>query len=311
MSYFDQKSKSRFSLDLNNNSLIMLMSVIMVVFVLFAMVQVIYYFSYPKEMVQERFYNDIYVNVALPAELKVLIRKPWTLITHMFFHAPNNIWHLIGNLIWLWFFGYILHDMTGNTKIIPVFIYGALGGALTFLLAYNLIPTMHSEIMGTNAVGSSAGVMAIAIATTMIAPGYRIFPFINGGIPLWVLTLIFVVIDLASIPVSNHGGHIAHLGGALAGFLFIYFYRRGHDGSAWMNNFYEWISNLFNPDKPSRGRTIRSELFYKSKSEPFTKTPNLTQQRVDEILDKISQKGYDSLSGEEKELLKRASKEDL
>jgi hypothetical protein len=52
-------------------------------------------------------------------------------------------------------------------------------------------------------------------------------------------------------------------------------------------------------------------LFYKSNTRPFTKTPNLTQQRIDEILDKIGQKGYHALSEEEKELLKRAGEEEL
>src|SRR5262249_44926649 len=152
------------------------------------------------------------------------------------------------------------------------------------------------------AVGASAGIMGIALATTMIAPGYRIFPMLNGGIPLWVLTMIFVIIDLATIPSSNAGGHIAHLGGAFAGFLFIFFMRRGYDGSIWMNNFYNWISNLFNPDRPQRKKSVRQQLFYSSKAQPFRKTPNLTQQRIDEILDKINQKGYSHLTEEEKEL---------
>ena len=76
-----------------------------------------------------------------------------------------------------------------------------------------------------------------------------------------------------------------------------------------MNNFFDWVNNLFNPHKPKK--TIKQELFYKPSRKPYSKTPNLTQQRVDEILDKISQKGYHSLSEEEKELLKKASKEDL
>ena len=153
--------------------------------------------------------------------------------------------------------------------------------------------------------------MAIAVGVTAISPGYRIFPMLFGGIPIWVLTLIYLIIDLAGIPLSNPGGHIAHLAGALTGFVFIYSFQRGYDWSEWMNNFFDWVNNLFNPDKPKKGRDIKQELFYKSKTKPYQKTPNITEQRVNEILDKINQKGYNSLSDEEKDLLKRASQENL
>jgi hypothetical protein len=210
-------------------------------------------------------------------------------------------------MLWLWMFGYIYHDLTGNKQIIPLFIYGALGGAVAFMLAYNFIPAL--SVYSATAVGASAGIMAIVVATTMLAPGYRIFPMINGGIPLWVFTLIFLIIDLALIPKENTGGHIAHLAGGFTGFLFIVSLRRGHDWSTPINNFFEWINNLFNPDKPKK-RT-KEELFYKSQRRPYTKTPNLSQQRVDEILDKINQHGFNSLTAEEKDLLRKASKEDL
>ena len=78
-----------------------------------------------------------------------------------------------------------------------------------------------------------------------------------------------------------------------------------------MNNVYDWFNNLFNPTRPVRKRKVKQELFYKASAEPFTKTPNLTQQKIDEILDKINQKGYSHLTEEEKELLHRASQEDL
>jgi membrane associated rhomboid family serine protease len=253
------------------------------------------------------YYSDFTKNLAIPASFHEFVRKPWTLITQMFYH--EDVWHIISNMLWLWAFGYIMQDLTGNRKIVSVFIYGGIAGAVGFLLAFNFIPAFKDST--APALGASAGIMAIAIATTMIAPGYRIFPMLNGGIPLWVLTMVFLIIDLATIPGTNSGGHIAHLAGAFAGFLFIYTLRRGYDGSEWMNNVYDWFSNLFNPDKPARRRKVKQELFYKASTQPFTKTPNLTQQKVDEILDKINQKGYSHLSEEEKELLKRASQEDL
>jgi hypothetical protein len=121
----------------------------------------------------------------------------------------------------------------------------------------------------------------------------------------------YVISDLATVSVSDTGNLIAHLAGALAGFLFILFLRMGYDGSEWMSNFFDWVTNLFNPDKPKKGKNIKEELFYKSTTTPFKITPNVTQQRVDEILDKINQKGYNALTAEEKDLLKRASDEGL
>ena len=200
--------------------------------------------------------------------------------------------------------------LTGNRKIIPIFIYGAFA-VLTYILAYNFIPPLKESLHVAEAFGASAGIMGIAIATTTIAPGYRIFPMLNGGIPLWVITVLYLIIDLATIPYNNPGGHIAHIAGGAMGFLFVTMLQRGNDWGIWMNNFFDWSADLFNPDKPRRGKVIKSQLFYKSKIQPFKKTPLITQQRIDEILDKINQKGYHSLTDDEKEMLKRASKEDL
>jgi membrane associated rhomboid family serine protease len=311
MGYYEKEYQRRLSLNQEGNSLVTLIAINLVIFVLFAFIKVFYFFTYEKQAADIYFFNDIYRNLAIPASLHVLAQRPWTLITHMFYH--QNVWHIISNMLWLWAFGYIMQDITGNKKIIPIFLYGALAGALAFVGAFHIVPTLREHLADptANAVGASAGVMAIAIATTMIAPKYRIFPMLNGGIPLWVITMIFVIIDLATIPGNNSGGHIAHLAGAGAGFLFMFFLRRGYDGSAWMNHFGSWVNNLFNPDKPSRLEKIKKELYYKSGSQPYKKTLNLTQQRVDEILDKISQKGYHHLTEEEKDLLRRASQEDL
>jgi len=119
------------------------------------------------------------------------------------------------------------------------------------------------------------------------------------------------VSDLAIVSISDTAILINHLAGAITGFLFIFFMRKGYDWSEWMSNFFDWITNLFNPDKPKKGTNIKEELFYKATAAPYTKTPNVTQQRIDDILDKINQQGYSHLTEEEKELLKRASKEEL
>ena len=123
------------------------------------------------------------------------------------------------------------------------------------------------------------------------------------------LPFVYLILDLALIPVENTGGHIAHLAGGFTGFLFIVFMRRGIDLSIGINRFFDWVNNLFNPNKPKK--KPKEQLFYKAERKPYVKTPTLSQQRIDEILDKINLHGFNSLTPEEKDLLKKASKEDL
>ncbi len=308
MAYHEQQYRRRLSLAQANNALIVLIAINLIIFVILAFLFAVFHLRHESAAEAKHLYDtNILSQFALSADLSKIAAKPWTVFTHMFTH--ESVWHLLGNMLWLWVFGYIFLDLTGNRKIIPLYLYGALAGALAFVLAYNFLPGLKSSLPFIKAVGASAGVMAIAAGVTTISPGYRIFPMLFGGIPVWVLMAVYLLIDLASIPLSNPGGHIAHLVGALTGFLFIYFFRKGFDWSEWMNKFFDWITNLFNPDKPKKGKNIKQELFYKSDKQPYRKTPNITEQRVNDILDKISQKGFSSLSDEEKEILKRASQE--
>lgn len=309
MAYYEKEYQKRLSLAQTKNALIILVSINLILFVILAFMQALFRVQYGEAAVST-FHEKVVKWFALPADPHQILLRPWTILTHMFTHV--DVWHVIGNMLWLWFFGYILHDLTGNRKIFPLFIYGGLFGAIAFILSYNFFPGLNGDVAVQSALGASAGVMAVAAAVTTLAPGYRIFPMLNGGIPIWIVTIIYLIIDLANIPISNPGGHIAHLAGALAGFLFIQSFRRGYDWGGWMNSLYDWFDNLFNPEKPStKVVNIKQELFYKSNARPYKKTPNVTAQRVDEILDKINQKGYNSLSEEEKELLKRASSEDI
>jgi len=161
--------------------------------------------------------------------------------------------------------------------------------------------------------GGKASVMAIALATTALAPGYRIFPMINGGIPLWVLTMVFVIIDYATIAGSGAGIGLAHLSGALVGFLYMARVKAGSDWGDWMHRAYNWFFSMFEP-APEKEQTekLRKEIFYNTENKaPFVRKANVTQQRVDELLDKINQKGIQTLTDEEKEYLREASKEEL
>src|SRR6185503_10555471 len=143
---------------------------------------------------------------------------------------------------------------------------------IAFILAYNFLPSLHAQLPFATLGGVSSGVMAVAIVTTLNSPGYRLFPMIGGGIPLWVLTGLYLLTDFATVSISDAGTLITHIAAAFTGFLFIFFLRKGYDWSEWMNNFFDWVTNLFNPDRPKKGKNIKEELFYKSSSQPYKKT---------------------------------------
>ncbi|MEO8584337.1 MAG: rhomboid family intramembrane serine protease [Flavitalea sp.] len=302
----EDRYKKRMMLGQDGNSLVMMVAVLALAFCIFKFIAITFYLA---GWSSDSYYKTIFNWFILPAEVHKLADRPWTVLTYMFMH--DGVFHLLGNVLWLWAFGYILQDLAGNNKIIPLFLYGGFAGAFLFVLSSNLFPALAIHVDGTTLEGASAGVMAIAIATTALAPDYRIFPMLNGGIPLWVLTVIFVIIDFASITGQNGGGHIAHIGGAAFGFIFVLQLRKGRDWSLWMNQLFDWITNLFNPDKKDWKKTAKKELYYKSKgTTPFKKVANVTQKRIDDILDKINQQGYKFLTDEEKEILRRASEEE-
>jgi membrane associated rhomboid family serine protease len=310
MAIYEREYKRRLLPGQGNSALIILIAIHLVLFVLFFFIETIMRLRFEnKQQAMAAFNDNVLSWVVLPANVNKIGSRSWTPITHIFIHTST--WNILANMLWLWGFGRILQDLTGNRKIFPVFLYGALAGAFAFVITYNLLPSLKDQLPVASTLGASAGIMAMAVATTMVASGYRIFPMLNGGIPLWVLTAIYVMIDLATIPGRNPAVYASHLTGAFTGFLFMYFFRMGYDWGEWMNNVWDWFTNLFNPDKPKKGKYIKQELFYKSATRPYKKTPNVTEQRVDEILDKISQKGYNSLSEEEKDLLKRAGQKDF
>jgi membrane associated rhomboid family serine protease len=302
-----KRPRNRLTLGSDGNALVALFTINVIFFLLLITIQVVYFFFQAS---QADFYNQVVQYFQMPAQLTKLSERPWTVLTFMFSHT--GVVHILSNMIWLWAFGFILQELTGNKKLIPIYIYGGLAGGLAFILANYLIPPLKPFIADASLIGANASTMAIAVATTVLAPNYRFFRNLNGGIPIWVLTLIYILIDFAGVASLSAGFSLAHISGGLAGFLFIFLLRKEIDGSIWMNNFYNWLMNLFNPDKKSNSVSIKEKVFYKTGNrKPFNKTSNITQQRVDEILDKINQKGYHFLTDEEKNILKRAAEEDL
>jgi membrane associated rhomboid family serine protease len=303
--YLDRRLK-KITLGDDSNALMALVAINAIVFISFGLIQVIYYLTQSSD---SAFQYEILRWFILPAKLSSLAHLPWTVLTYMFVHT-GVIFTLI-NMLWLWTFGSILQQLSGNSKLFPVYLYGGIAGAVVFIAASYIMPSLHSQIEYSFMLGGNASIMAIAVATTTLSPDYRLFRMLNGGIPLWILTLLFIIIDLAGSGGVAH--RLSHIGGGLIGFLFIVSLRRGYDWGLWMNNLYSWVSNLFNPDEKARQpEKIREKVFYNTRGhKPYIKRPAITQQRIDEILDKINQKGYNHLSEEEKNILKKAGEADF
>ncbi|MDB5138209.1 MAG: rhomboid family intrarane serine protease [Mucilaginibacter sp.] len=248
--------------------------------------------------VLERFlFNTHFIDIfsadylELTAYLPKLAVRFWTPVTYMFMHA--GVFHILFNMLWLYWFGQIFEEYLGNKRTLGLYLMGGLAGALLFIVCFNIFPffTHVNAAAYTSMVGASASVMAIMVATATLLPDYTIPLILIGPVKLKWLVVFFIVIDFLGIVGPNAGGEIAHLGGALIGFIYIKQLQNGHD----------WIAGMVNLFKP------KSKLKVASKNTSRNSTGTPRQEEIDLILDKISRSGYDSLTKQEKEILFRAS----
>lgn len=231
--------------------------------------------------------------LALPAYLPKLLSRFWTPFTYMLMH--DGILHIFFNMLWLYWIGQIFEEYLGNKRTIGLYIFGGLTGALFFVLAYNYLPVFANSgaAEGTTVVGASASVMAIIIGTATLLPDYTISMMFIGPVKLKWIAIFYVLLDFLLIAGPNGGGEIAHLGGALFGFIYIKQLQRGHD----------WIGAINGIFKS------RSKMKVAVKNSDRNSNSKPRQDEIDRILDKISQTGYESLNKQEKEILFRASKD--
>ena len=237
--------------------------------------------------------------LALPVSLKALLFKPWTILSYMFMHV--EFFHILSNLIYLYFAGQIFLQYFNAKKLYSIYILGGLAGGISYLLAFNLFPVFNSY-SSSHLMGASASVLAVLFAVATYVPNYKInLPFI-GSIPIKYLAIVSVFIDIISIPESNPGGHIAHLGGALFGVYFISRLKKGKDLSITFYNLVDSIASLFKKKhlKTVHKRTKTDDEFRSEKAD--------RSELINTILDKIAKSGYDSLSAKEKEYLFKNSK---
>ncbi|MEQ8909361.1 MAG: rhomboid family intramembrane serine protease [Vicingaceae bacterium] len=242
--------------------------------------------------------------LAVPSDLGNLLIKPWTVFSYMFLHI--GFFHILMNMLWLYFLGQLFVEFLGEKKLWSVYVAGGLGGAALYILFYNLFPVFESSVSVSKALGASASVMAIVVAVATYAPDFSIRLLLFGNVKLKYVALVVFILDVISISNSNSGGHIAHIGGAAMGFFFAKQWRKGKDITAWVNQASAFLIAVFKPSK-SKMKVKYSKSKANRKANDYTSRKKEEQNRVDEILDKISRSGYDSLSKDEKDFLFRAS----
>ena len=223
-----------------------------------------------------------------------LFFKPWSLITYGFFHA--DLWHLLGNMIILYFSGRVVLDLFGKEKFLKIFLMGLLFGSLTYLISYNLFPVFKG--LKPPMIGASAGAMAVFVFLAAYMPHYS-FRLVHFDVKILYIAIFFIIVDVIQIPFGNSGGHLAHLGGAAWGYFYNSQLSKGKDSGDWLINFINYLKYFFN--KKTKVRKVYKKKNYKKNS-----NQSIDQKKIDLILDKISKSGYDSLTKSEKETLFKA-----
>ena len=241
--------------------------------------------------------------LAVPSNLSSLLYKPWTLVTYMFLHV--GFLHLLTNMLWLYFLGQIFVEFLGERKLWTVYIAGGLAGAVLYILFFNIFPVFESIAPVARALGASASVMAVVIAVGPYVPDFSIRLLFLGNVKLKYIAIFWFVFDVISISNSNSGGHIAHIGGAILGFFFAKQWKNGNDITSWVTTTTSFVQAIFKSSKKSNLKVKYSKKG--SSSQKYGSQSSNDQEKIDQILDKISQSGYDSLSKEEKEFLFKAS----
>ena len=239
---------------------------------------------------------------------------PWTWLTHMFLH--EGTWHLIWNMILLYWFGRIVGDFLGDKRILPLYILGGLVGALVYVLTDNFIPGGSGGSNMAMAMGASAAVMTMLLTAAMISPDYIMHLLLIGPVKIKWIALVILFFDLiGTAGIVNTGGHFAHLGGALFGILYVNRLHNGTDLTSGLQRLFDLISQRQNPIQPIKKKKAAMQVVYnKGKADSTVEEESYPkedfQTRLDYILDKINEKGFDNLSDDEKEFLSQASKKE-
>ena len=245
--------------------------------------------------------------VSLDSVPMALAWKPWSIVTYAVFHS--GIFHLLFNMVVLHFSTRLFTTYFNQKQLLGLYILGGIFAGIIYIVSYLVFPALENS--SATLVGASGSIMAILFATVAYNPYMEIRLMFLGIIKLWHIAAVFIVLDLIQLPTSNTGGHLAHLGGALFGYLFIVLLKKGTDLTDGVSKI---IGFFVNNTRSKQNKTPFKKVYRNyNPSSPSSSTSRIvkkdkTQQQIDEILDKIGVSGYDSLSKEEKDFLLRAGK---
>ncbi len=238
----------------------------------------------------------------LAASTQNILSKPWTVLTHMFFHL--DFVHLLFNQMMLYYSGRIFLSYLSKKQLLSTYVLGGLYGATFYVACYNLLPVFEANIDGSIAFGASASVLAILLAIATYVPNYKLSLTFIGNVKLKNIALFYIIMDILLIPKGNPGGHIAHLGGAFFGFYYIKRLQGGKDISSYFNLIMNYIVNAFKSNKSP----LKTAYKRPKSDDQWRKEKKTEQESINLILDKIGKSGYESLNKTEKEILFKSSK---
>lgn len=253
-------------------------------------------------------FRTILTYLAMPSSIEKFIVKPWTIITYMFVHI--GFFHILFNMLFLYWFGRVVRDYLGSSKVINLYILGGLAGGLFYIFLYNVIPFFADRVENSILFGASAGVFGVVVGAATLMPNYTFFLLFIGPVRIKYIALFYVILSFANMTGSNAGGDIAHLGGAVLGFFYIKQLQKGKDWGTFIDSTLTFIKSFFKKQskiKVSYSNKDKSTSSYSSSSSKKNSS-EASQEEIDAILDKISQSGYESLTKEEKQKLFNASK---
>ncbi len=270
---------------------------------LFLALGVVFVFS--RILSFEHFFTLIHDQFSIPPKLSDFVLRPWTIITYAFTHSLTDIFHILFNMLILYWFGRLFIEYLGSDKLVALYVLGALAAGTCYLLVFNTIPFFKNQADFPGMVGASGAIYAIMVGAATLMPNYTFFLFFFGPVKIKYIVAFYIVVSFLGSVGQNAGGNIAHLGGALMGFIYIKQLQVGVNWGGWITAILDWFGDLFSPRAKVKVSYRKQEAANGKKNVNLS---GISQKEIDEILDKISDGGYESLSKEEKEKLFKASK---
>ncbi|MFC3879028.1 rhomboid family intramembrane serine protease [Algoriphagus namhaensis] len=295
----------------SDNSLYKLIAINLLVFLALMVVRVIFTIGGLGD-----WYSDFVQYFMMPASVSRYVFQPWSALTYMFMH--EGFFHILFNMLFLYWFGQLVHQFLGSRKLTNLYILGGLAGALFYVVIYNLAPYFSNSVDSSLMLGASAGVFAIVVGAATLSPNTTFFLILIGPVKIKYIAIFYVLVSFANSAGANAGGELAHLGGAMLGYLYVTQLRKGTDWGIPVQKVGLFFENLFSGRKSGvkvsykKAKSSSSGSFSSfgkaTKKDTDSSEHDTSQEEIDRILDKIAERGYEALSKDEKRKLFEFSK---